>query len=368
MDPVTSQPEQSQYQAPMDSAVPSQVPGPKHFLNKKFAITFVILLLLGGGAYAGIWWWGNQQVAQEVVPTFTPRPSTTPDPTADWKTYTNTEYGITFHVPLDWQVNEPTEIFPEIAVIDSQKSYDSDTTGRYSPALYISKQTDKYNGSITKFEATLNSAIRALRQQQTITIDGKTVYIYSGITPPTAHDFRVIFAGGNVYTITSNNPLIGAEQGNTEGELAREDFYQILSTFKFTDSGDTSTWKTYTNTKYGFEFKYPKSWTATESTRNGFLDTIVVPTSSLNTDRSDGLSIGIMTGKQFGDNYGEATAMGRLATSIAGETTYELIKQGEVGGLNLIGYFSFQSGYMTFSRSTGNSIVDQILSTFKFTK
>ncbi len=62
------QPEQIQYQAPMSD--------PKYFLNKKFAITFVVILLLGGGAAYGIWWWGNQQAAQEVVaPTFTPRPS-----------------------------------------------------------------------------------------------------------------------------------------------------------------------------------------------------------------------------------------------------------------------------------------------------
>ena len=85
MDPIIPQPEQPQYQAPIEH---------KHFLNKKFIITFVILLLLGGGAYAGIWYWQKQQVAQEVVPTFTPRASALPDSTADWKTYTNTRYGF----------------------------------------------------------------------------------------------------------------------------------------------------------------------------------------------------------------------------------------------------------------------------------
>src|SRR3989344_386427 len=56
----------SQYQTPMEH---------KHFLNRKFAITLATLLLLGIGAYAGIWYWQNQQVVQEVAPTFTPRPS-----------------------------------------------------------------------------------------------------------------------------------------------------------------------------------------------------------------------------------------------------------------------------------------------------
>ncbi len=52
MDPITSQPPE-----------PLLPPQHKHFLNKKFLITLVVLLLLGGGAYAGIWYWGNQQVS-----------------------------------------------------------------------------------------------------------------------------------------------------------------------------------------------------------------------------------------------------------------------------------------------------------------
>ena len=99
MDSITPQPEQSQYQAPI-------IPEHKHFLNKKFAITFVVLLLLGGGAYAGISYWQNQQVVNEVVPTFSSRPLATADPntTADWKTYTNTQYGFEFKYPADWDL------------------------------------------------------------------------------------------------------------------------------------------------------------------------------------------------------------------------------------------------------------------------
>lgn len=42
------------------------------------------------------------------------------------------------------------------------------------------------------------------------------------------------------------------------GEECQKDFNQILSTFKFTKPiADVSTWKTYKNTKYNYEFKYP---------------------------------------------------------------------------------------------------------------
>ena len=111
MDPIISQSEQ-QYQAPMQSA-------PKHFLNKKFIVTFVILALLGTGAYAGIWYWQRQQLAQEVVPTFTPRPSVTAtaDPVADWKTYTNTQYGFEFKYPNNYTVstNQSTNVAPAVS-------------------------------------------------------------------------------------------------------------------------------------------------------------------------------------------------------------------------------------------------------------
>ncbi|MBI2062362.1 MAG: hypothetical protein HYT64_01595 [Candidatus Yanofskybacteria bacterium] len=91
MDERSQQPQEPQYQA--------SIPEQKHFMNKKFVITFVILILLAGGAYGTVWYWQNQQVAQEVVPTFTPRA----DIAADWKTYTNPQYGFEFKYPVFWK-------------------------------------------------------------------------------------------------------------------------------------------------------------------------------------------------------------------------------------------------------------------------
>lgn len=88
--PAFSQ-EQTQYQPP--------VPEQKHFVNKKFVVTFVVLILLGASTYGGIWRWGKQS-AEVVVPTFTPRP----DPTADWQTYRNELYGFEFKYPKVWHL------------------------------------------------------------------------------------------------------------------------------------------------------------------------------------------------------------------------------------------------------------------------
>src|SRR3989338_11540317 len=90
------------------------VPEPKHFLNKKFIITFVVLILLGVGAYAGIWRGQNKQLAQET------------DPTADWKTYTNTEYGFNIHIPATWSVKD----------VNSSLVFYSDTQGTESSVQF----------------------------------------------------------------------------------------------------------------------------------------------------------------------------------------------------------------------------------------
>lgn len=78
--------------------MPQQMPPVQKTFTPKFIGVIVGLLVLGGVAYGGMWYWQKQQVVQEVVPTFTPRV----DETANWKTYTNTQYGFEIKHPEDW--------------------------------------------------------------------------------------------------------------------------------------------------------------------------------------------------------------------------------------------------------------------------
>ncbi len=96
----------------------ASLPTPIH-ITSKILIPILLVLVLGGSAYGAIWWWGNQQMAQEVAATFTPRllPSATPsvspspltssqkviDPTVSWKTYIDSQK-FSFKYPSNFSV------------------------------------------------------------------------------------------------------------------------------------------------------------------------------------------------------------------------------------------------------------------------
>jgi hypothetical protein len=74
---------------------------------------------------------------------------------------------------------------------------------------------------------------------------------------------------------------------------------QILSTFRFLDEVDTSTWQTYTNEEYGFEFKYPGDlrdydW---DSSYEKFLLTLVTSDFEVDNSRSPTNGITLSGGK-----------------------------------------------------------------------
>ena len=80
----------------------------------------------------------------------------------------------------------------------------------------------------------------------------------------------------------------------------------------------TAGWKTYTNVKYGFEFKYPTEWGISEHSANGFSQIFAIPKEYFETDRIAGISISVMSQRQMADNYPEVTAVAKVGASIDG--------------------------------------------------
>ena len=326
MDPVIPQPQEPQYQTP--------VPEHKHFLNKKFVITFVVLLLLGGGAYAGIWMWQNQQMVQEVVPTFTPRA----DAMAGWKTYTYKNISVRY--PSNWR-----------DVSDNQHA---------EPGGF--KLSFVKNAGVIPVEEINQLDINSYASNKNMYTPNIKVFTYKSNS---SYDY---------IQFTENNIPVYASCGYSSQDTVNA-CNQILSTFKFTDSIDTSTWKTYTNTQYGFELKYPSDWrVAGPGTFVGF-GPVSIPEDTLfgvfNTLKVPSLGIDPANPNHEITKIEDAYINGLPAKRIydrnisANQVSTELyITHGNT--IIAVGQPTLNNSDYPFSHSY-NTIINQILSTFKFT-
>jgi len=178
--------------------------------------------------------------------------TTVADPTAGWKTYTDTVFGYSVKYPADWTkgvlAGSATFNSPENEAIKNSGTQNE----AYSPNIII--QTVSSLAEFTKFnkdDKTLDSFIRndATNSKITVTtLDGEKAYKY--LTGGIGDAYYQIAAEHNskVYWIHFS-----------PGELSTTQ-EKIMSTFKFATSGVTADWKTYTNKDLGLSFKYPQVW------------------------------------------------------------------------------------------------------------
>jgi len=73
-------------------------------MKLKLSIFLLITILLIASGFI-IW----NSFGPEIVDRFVPSPTPTPDPYADWKTYTNEEYGFSVKYPEDWFERDETK-------------------------------------------------------------------------------------------------------------------------------------------------------------------------------------------------------------------------------------------------------------------
>jgi hypothetical protein len=144
--------------------------------------------------------------------------------TSDWKTYTNTKYGFEFKYPKQFE---------------AYTSYRTDLTGSEAESYY---QNYMDPGGWLPVE--------------NIKIDGYSANKFSGPYCDGGGSGSCNFPWTTYIFIYKNHPL----QIEFNADVSQNFEQLIFSTFKFTNSADTSTWKTYTSTKYGFEVKYPVGW------------------------------------------------------------------------------------------------------------
>jgi hypothetical protein len=208
-------------------------------------IIVVASVILFGGVFAYQYFAtkNNDQLQVQSQQQVTNQQTNNNQPTnqiAGWKTYTNTQYGFEIKYPDGWD----------------NKIGGQGKMGEFSLlSLDINKNSSDFNLNRTPY-------VRLVVENENFrlgTRDWKKFELgqIRGNISYSATVYEIVFVssqGQNFYITTKNNP----ETDNITK--------QILSTFKFTTPIDqTAGWKTYTNTQYGYEIKYPKDWSISTS-------------------------------------------------------------------------------------------------------
>ncbi|OGZ62809.1 MAG: hypothetical protein A2998_02280 [Candidatus Staskawiczbacteria bacterium RIFCSPLOWO2_01_FULL_37_25b] len=260
------------------------------------------------------------------------------DETAGWKTYKNEEYGFQIDYPLNWKVVENT-------VDNGEKGWWFCPNNENVPCP-----------------------------------SGSEIFTFS----------REIKAGEGNY---ENRHSFGAKNGKyfysylndfpVERQIDAEIYSKMLSTFKFTTpTNQTAGWKTYTNSEYGFEFKYPSEYTFYDSGLGNAIFAVSLQRQnqfsfSTRIYLRDGKTINQWISQDVGSDGVSHYSTFVKNINVDGTNGIIAIPVIVMGGKNYYTAIFPKDNYMfeilitsEFSKTPQEtiSLLDQIISTFKFTK
>jgi len=398
---------------------------------KVFAGLCLLAILFSGVYFLGIYQGMNQKPASKTVEKAPIHTTSSPTPasnaasaTANWKTFT-TQSGVSFKYPSDWTPKET--VTPK----DSSGFGPRDGVTLTSPNGLIIVYGDHIQGlgggcdpadcpynHVLKVEPVNIAGYGTLNLAELVVKDGNDSSVIDaqvGLIDPKTYpnlqvgskqqfSYYVMFNDKdpnkyldefNMYIYDSNS------KSNKMGQLSNLNQYftdpevqtaeTIIKTLKFTDQtsqGDESTnWKTYINTKYGFNFKYPANLEPSEvnevgkSTIDGDPRKLLV---NLNLNNATEYSTEVLDSTETGGMfitswYGniEGGPSSIQKSEINGQTVYKffMAKAGINGGA---GYVLFQKGTTIVALSTsvkngnpedilGDNALSKIATSFQFT-
>ncbi|TSC70251.1 MAG: hypothetical protein CEO12_455 [Parcubacteria group bacterium Gr01-1014_46] len=227
-------------------------PTPKVYNSRKPSLLLVyllfILIFLGLASWAGVYLNKNKvQDTENVVVT---------NEMDSWKTYRNNEYGFEFKYPEDW-----VEVKWGILTIDKDYVPNPQRQAHNFTGFCKIVFHDAFSEDSTIQDLIDNNYLSQRPSMTTEMLDNKkgTAFNYRG------GSYKFFPVSSEKFLSVS---LSCGEDVREKGEVVLS---QILSTFKFIDKNDVSTWKTYRNEEYGFEFKYPQDWEVATSSNQDLI-------------------------------------------------------------------------------------------------
>lgn len=220
----------------------------KGFTGIEILVVVVVIVLLAGG-----YWLLFTKPA--TAPTTTPTGSdTSPNIPSDWKIYTNSEHGFAFKYPPSWHFNSEASSNRIVGIWAEKIDGEAPGVVIFQHDAFSDIQIEEWWEDHIKdygdYENWLNQTDRKVTQ-----LSGYNAYFVQSSSEKGwySRPFTSLYVlkQDKVYEISTNIAV--------ESDLYKI-YNQILSTYEFIDESsaiDTSDWKTYTNEKYGFSFKYP---------------------------------------------------------------------------------------------------------------
>ncbi|MFA5990683.1 MAG: hypothetical protein WC794_00345 [Candidatus Doudnabacteria bacterium] len=323
---------------------------------KMLSLVFIFVFLFSGIALVVFSVWSNQyrqKIYEETVsslPKHEVRASENQkvgvSDIANWKTYKNDQYGFELKYPESWDKIEN----------DNGVDFGQGSTAFLS-VFPVGEKSPSFPTSKPNTNTIYINDKKAVSKQWEY-IKGKYL-VYIALTDNYPASWN------------SNNEII-FYLDSSKVFLVND----ILSTFKFTNSADTSNWKTYKNDQYGFEFMHPADFVLQSGLAEGFIalakgpDTIGAQVLNKKFDPKKIENLGgivedakqVKVGDQIGYMYGNGDGpwISSEVETVLGNKTLR------IGFQSYVNEGSSPDGVGVLYED--NILINKILSTFKFTK
>lgn len=208
-------------------------------MREKGLAPIILVIIVAAVALGGYLLWSNYSNNKtKVAPTKqTAQVSPTPNEIANSLTITYTNKDLVFKYPYTWNISGSTLTSgsPKIKLVAVPKG-----------GSLVNECMQKISEE-TKYGLVVERFTRITTGQMCSGFDSITKEIW---VVPT----KGVYSPGISYVYSAS-----------ENKQAESIFDQILYTFKFLDSNSAENWKTYTNTKYGYQVDYPPNYNYGES-------------------------------------------------------------------------------------------------------